>query len=66
MRSSEHLKAFEGKKSHSVLYKPEIYDHPNENVEFGLEWTGIFKDALSRQANKFVIINARQQLITYF
>ena len=52
MRSLEHVKAFEAKKSNSVLYKHKILDHSDEEVKFELEVTGIFKDALSRQANE--------------
>ena len=61
IRTQEHIKAFEGKKSHSVLLKHKLLDHGNEeNVEYGLEITGIFKDALSRQANESVRIYKRQ------
>ena len=56
----EHIKAFEGKKSHSVMYKHKMMDHEEENVEFDLEITGVFKDALSRQANESVRIYSRQ------
>ena len=35
-------------------------DHINEDVEFGLEITGIFKDALTRQANESIRIYNRQ------
>ena len=56
MRSLEHVKAFEPKKSNSVLYKHKILDHSEEEVKFELEVTGIFKDALSRQANESVRI----------
>ena len=60
VRSLEHIKAFEGKKSHSVMYKHKMMDHEEENVEFDLEITGVFKDALSRQANESVRIYSRQ------
>ena len=60
IRTQEHLKAFEGKKSKSVLYKHQLLDHRNEeNVEYELEITGVFKDALSRQANESVRIYSR-------
>jgi hypothetical protein len=48
------------KKMHSVLYKHKVLDHSGLEVEFGLEITGIFKDALSRQANESVRIYNRQ------
>jgi hypothetical protein len=60
VRSLENIKAFEGKKSHSMIYKHQMLDHKEEKVEFDLEITGIFKDALSRQANESVRINSRQ------
>jgi hypothetical protein len=41
------------------LYKHKTLDHINENVEFGLEITGIFKDALTRQANESIRIYNR-------
>ena len=42
IRSQEHIKAFEAKKSHSVLYEHKVLDHINEEVEYGLEITGFF------------------------
>ena len=56
----EHIKAFQNKKSNSVLYKHKLMDHINEEVEFGVEITGIFRDALSRQANESVRIYSRK------
>ena len=35
-------------------------EHINENVEYGLEITGIFKDPLTRQANESVRIYNRK------
>jgi hypothetical protein len=35
-------------------------DHINEEVEFDVEITGIFRDALSRQANESVRIYSRK------
>ena len=61
IRSLEHIKALEGKKSHSFLYKHQIMEHTDdENVEFGLEITGVYHDALSRQANEAVRISSRK------
>ena len=61
IRSQEHIKALENKKSHSVLYKHKVLDHGDVNeVEFSLEIAGIFKDALSRQANESVRIYKRK------
>ena len=42
------------------MYKHKMMDHEEENVEFDLEITGVFKDALSRQANESVRIYSRQ------
>ena len=60
MRSSEHLSAFKNQRSDSVLYKHKILEHINEEVEYGLEITGLFKDALTRQANESVRIYNRR------
>ena len=35
-------------------------DHAHENAEFEMEITGVFKDALSRQANEAVRIQSRK------
>ena len=37
-----------------------MLDHIDEEVEYGLEITGIFKDALTRQANESVRIYSRK------
>ena len=38
-----------------MLYKHKILEHPDEeNVEFKMEITGLYKDALTRQANEAV------------
>ena len=60
VRSLEHIKAFEAQKSHSMMYKHQMLDHKDEKAEFDLEITGIFKDALSRQANESVRIYSHQ------
>ena len=60
MRSSEHLNAFKNQRSDSVLYKHTKLEHIDEEVEYGLEITGLFKDALTRQANESVRIYNRR------
>ena len=51
----------EGKKPHSVLHKHKLLEHGDEeNVEYDLEITGVFRDALSRQANESVRIYQRE------
>ena len=60
LRGIEHFKQLEGKKNESVLYKHKLMEHPNEEVEFKMEITGIFKDALSRQADEAVRIQSRK------
>ena len=60
VRSREHVAAFKSKKADSVLYKHKMLDHINEDVEYGLEITGIFRDALTRQANESVRIYGRK------
>ena len=57
LRGIEHLKQYVGKKEDSVLYKHKILEHNNEDVEFKMEITGVFKDALSRQAEESVRIH---------
>ena len=47
------------KKEDSVLYKHKVLEHENEEVDFKMEITGVFKDALSRQAEESVRIQAR-------
>ena len=49
-----------GKKEDSVLYKHKILEHKDEEVDIKMEITGIFKDALSRQAEESVRIQARK------
>ena len=40
-----------------MLYKHKILEHPDEEkIEFKMEITGLFKDALTRQANEAVRI----------
>ena len=56
----EHIRAYKNKKSSSVLHKHKTLDHIDEDVEFGLEVTGMYKDALTRQANESVRIYKRQ------
>ena len=60
VRSSEHLNAFKNQRSDSVLYKHKKLEHIDEEVEYGLEITGLFKDALTRQANESVRIYNRR------
>ena len=59
IRSMEHIAALKNKKSSCVLHKHKTLAHIDEEVEFGLEITGIFKDALTRQANESVRIYKR-------
>ena len=56
VRGLEHVKEFEKKKKSSVLYKHANREHKNEKVQFKMEITKKFKDALSRQANEAVRI----------
>ena len=43
----------------SPLYKHKLIEHKNEEVNFKMEITGKFRDALTRQANEAVRIYAR-------
>ena len=60
LRGIEHVNQLAGKKSDSVLYKHKLMDHKDEEVESKMEITGIFKDALSRQAKEAVRIQSRK------
>ena len=60
IRGKEHLTAYKNQKSDSVLYKHKISDHGNENVEYEMKISGIFKDPLTRQANEAVRIFSRK------
>ena len=59
LRGAEHLKQLENKSEQSVLFKHKMTAHKDENVQFKMEITGTFKDALSRQANEGVWISSR-------
>ena len=60
LRGIEHLKQYIGKKEDSVLYKHKVLEHNNEDVGFKMEITGVFQDALSRQAEESVRIQSRK------
>ena len=60
LRGLEHLKSYFGQREDSVLYKHKVLEHKNEDVEYKMEITGVFKDALSRQAEESVRIQARK------
>ena len=64
IRGKEHLKDLEKKNENSALYKHKILEHPKENVQYRMKITGIFKDALTRQANEAVRIQQRKPLET--
>ena len=57
----EHLRALKNKQVDSVLYTLNyILEHENEEEIFEMEITGVFKDALSRQAEESVRIQTRK------
>ena len=60
MRGLEHIRGKHNKQADNVLYKHQLKEHRNETAAFEMEITGIFKDALSRQADEAVRIFARQ------
>ena len=60
LRGIEHLKSYFGKKDDSVLYKHKMLEHKDEDVEYKMEITGVFRDALSRQADESVRIQGRK------
>ena len=57
LRVKEHLQGYKNKNESNMLYKHKILEHTEEeNIEFKMEITGLFKDALTRQANEAVRI----------
>jgi hypothetical protein len=57
LRGKEHLQGYKNKNESNMLYKHKILEHPDEEkIEFKMEITGLFKDALTRQANEAVRI----------
>jgi hypothetical protein len=60
LRGIEHIKSFNHKRADSVLLKHKILEHENEDVDFLMKITGVFKDALTRQADEAVRIHGRK------
>jgi hypothetical protein len=60
MRGIEHVQAYKRKAPDSVMYKHKILEHQNEDMDFVMEITGVFKDALTRQAEEGVRIHGRK------
>ena len=57
LRGKEHLQGLKNKRESNMLYKHKILEHPEEeNIQFKMEITGLFEDALTRQANEAVRI----------
>ena len=44
----------------NMLYKHKILEHEHEDVDFKMEITGVFKNALTRQAEEAVRIKSRK------
>ena len=63
LRGKEHAAVFNKKRLDIVLYKHRLLYHADEEVDFSMEITGVFKDALSRQADEAVRINARSEVL---
>lgn len=61
IRGGEHLRDFRNRTEKSVLFKHQILEHKNEKAEFEMEITGVFKDALTRQADEAVRIQNRSK-----
>ena len=61
LRGLEHLRGFKNKREDNLLFKLKILEHPEEEVNFKMEITGLFKDALTRQANEGVRIKNNQK-----
>ena len=57
LRGTEHLQGLKNKRESNMLYKHKILEHPEEeNIQYKMEITGLFEDALTRQANEAVCI----------
>ena len=57
LRGKEHLQGYKNKNEANMLYKHRVLEHPDEeNIQFKMEITGLFKDPLTRQANEAVRI----------
>ena len=59
VRGSEHWQGLKNKNNSNVLYKHKVLEHRNEEVQYQMEITNKFNDALTRQANEAVRINNR-------
>ena len=53
-RGKEHVNSYRRKNCDSVLQKHKRLEHVNEDVDFVMEITGVFRDALTRQADEAV------------
>ena len=60
LRGLEHLSSYKQKHDDSVLYKHKELEHADEDVEYSMKITGVFKDALTRQADEAVRIFSRK------
>ena len=56
LQGKEHLRGLENKNENNVLYKHQLSEHPAQEANFKMEITGLFKKALTRQANGAVRI----------
>jgi hypothetical protein len=60
LRGLEHVSSYKKKHEDSVLYKHKQLEHAYEDVDYSMEITGVFKDALTRQADEAVRIYSRK------
>jgi hypothetical protein len=60
LRGKEHVDAHKRNIYDSALYKHKLVEHETEDVDSVIEVTGVFSDALSRQADEAVRIHARK------
>ena len=55
LRSKEHLSGLRNKNPQNIPYKHKLLEHSEEeNVNFKLEITGLFNEALTQQANEAI------------
>ena len=59
LRGGEHMRGLKNKNINNVLYKHKLLEHKMEEPKFLMEITGVFQDALSRQANEAIRITSR-------
>ena len=61
LRGKEHQAGLKNKNVNNIMYKHKLMEHSDEDMEFKMEITKVFKDPLTRQANEAVRISSRNK-----